>query len=59
MLRRSCFKTRKIKDYTNQIIVNDYGLEVCILDLYEKRKRASYWRYICPYCGNGLFLLIL
>lgn len=52
MLRRSCFKTRKIKDYTNQIIVNDYGLEVYILDLYDKRKRASYWRYICPYCGN-------
>lgn len=43
---------RKFKDYTNQVIVNNYGLEVHILKLYEKRKRATYWNYICPYCGN-------
>lgn len=44
---------RKIKDYSNQIIMNNYGLEVHILSLHEKRKRATYWNYICPYCGNN------
>ena len=32
--------------------MNNYGLEVHILSLHEKRKRATYWNYICPYCGN-------
>ena len=39
-------------DYSNKIILNDYGNEVKILELYEQRKRASYWKYICPYCGK-------
>ena len=43
-------------DYSNKIILNDYGNEVKILELYEQRKRASYWKYICPYCGQKKYI---
>lgn len=38
-------------DYSGKTIIDNYGNEVKILELHEQRRRASYWKYICPYCG--------